>query len=397
MPKNDENVGTAVGFATRGIGRPGAAAIGGTESDREGPRGTEMDDLAEAYRAGVQPHLEELRSTMPLVRDGDTAAIERVNGISHQLKGSGTSFGYPEITSLATAVLHASPTDFTEATEALVAGLDGVLGAEASTERITIVDDDPLIRMILAKTLTSPGREFRSAASLAEARLEIDATTVLVLLDLFLPDGDGQELLAELQTDPETAGIPVIVLSGSDSEEVRRDAMNAGAAAFLEKPFESKTLTDLVDGLLPPGGAVAAAAVGGVAGDPSSNESPAALTVVLAEDDDLVAALISDRLSRDGYEIRHHADGESALADALQAPPDLVILDVMMPKMNGFEVLGRLRDANQTADIPVIMLTGRGREEDVVHAFDLGATDYIVKPFSPAELAVRVRRHTTAS
>jgi len=74
-----------------------------------------------------------------------------------------------------------------------------------------------------------------------------------------------------------------------------------------------------------------------------------------------------------------------------------VILDVMMPKMNGFEVLGRLRASAPTAGLPIIMLTGRGREEDVVHGFDLGATDYIIKPFSPAEVAVRVRRHLASS
>ena len=117
--------------------------------------------------------------------------------------------------------------------------------------------------------------------------------------------------------------------------------------------------------------------------------------MLLAEDDELVAALVSDRLARDGYVVRREADGESALADALRSPPDVAILDVMMPKMNGFEVLGRLRSAPQTADLPIIMLTGRGREEDVVRGFDLGATDYIVKPFSPAELAVRVRRHAS--
>jgi DNA-binding response OmpR family regulator len=356
-----------------------------------------MDDLAVAYQAGVQPHLEELRSTMPLVRDGDALAIKRVYGISHQLKGSGTSYGYPEITSLATAVLHASDAGFTKATEALVSGLEAVIEADRSTEHITVVDDDPLIRMILTKTLSAPGREFRSAGSLSEARSEIDGATDLVLLDLFLPDGDGHELLSELQADPNTADIPVVVLSGSDSEEIRREAMNAGAAAFLEKPFEANTLTTLIDGLLPSGANGDGAAAGGSNAESAHREKSGHLVVLLAEDDDLVAALISDRLARDGCEVRHHSDGESALADAIQSPPDLVILDVMMPKMNGFEVLGRLRGSDQTSSLPVIMLTGRGREEDVVHAFDLGATDYIVKPFSPAELVVRVRRHTRLS
>ncbi len=356
-----------------------------------------MDDLTEAYRAGVQPHLDELRSVVSRVRGGDSAAINRAQEIGHQLKGSGTSYGYPEITSLATVVVHATDSHLGEAVDALIEGLEGVVGVERSTKRITIVDDDPLIQMILTKTLTSPGREFRSASSMEEGRLAIDVTTDLVLLDLLLPDGDGQQLLMELQEDAETAAIPIVVLSGSDDAAIRLDAMNAGAAAFIEKPFEPQTLTDVIDELLSSGTSAALAVVDTADGEPSPVDPPTARSVVLAEDDELVTALISDRLARDGYEIRHHADGESALADALQSPPDLVILDVMMPKMNGFEVLGRLRDSDQTAAVPVIMLTGRGREEDVVHAFDLGATDYILKPFSPAELAVRVRRHTAPS
>lgn len=356
-----------------------------------------MEDLTEAYRVGVMPHLEKLRDCIPSVGQGDPAAIEFVRAISHQLKGSGTSFGYPEITGLATAVLRSTDDHFVEAVDALIAGLEAVVDVERSTKRITIVDDDPLIQMILTKTLTSQGREFRSAASIAEGRLAIDATTDLVLLDLLLPDGDGHQFLTELQEDAETSAIPVVVLSGSDDAAVRLDAMNAGAAAFIEKPFESQTLIELVDGLLSSDTSVVPAVADTAAGESSPVDPPSARSVVLAEDDELVAALISDRLARDGYEIRHHSDGESALADVLQSPPDLVILDVMMPKMNGFEVLGRLRESDQTTAVPVIMLTGRGREEDVVHAFDLGATDYILKPFSPAELAVRVRRHTTPS
>lgn len=354
-----------------------------------------MDDLAEAYRAGVQPHLEELRATMSLVRDGDDAAIESVRGICHQLKGSGTSYGHPEISSLAASVLHAPDADLADSIEALLAALDEIVVADGSTQCIAVVDDDPLIRMILTRTLGASGREFRTAASLAEARLTIDASTDLVLLDLFLPDGDGRQLLRELRADPATADIPIVVLSGSDTDEIRREALESGAAAFLEKPFEADALSDLVDGLLLLGIAAAPSIVAGVEAGTSLPQPSVTPSVLLAEDDDLVALLISDRLGRDGFEVRHHTNGESALADALESPPDLAILDVMMPKMNGFEVLGRLRSSPQTATLPIIVLTGRGREEDVVHGFDLGATDYMIKPFSPAELAVRVRRHTT--
>jgi DNA-binding response OmpR family regulator len=355
-----------------------------------------MEDLTGAYRVGVIPHLEKLRDCIPSAGRGDPAAIEIARAISHQLKGSGTSFGHPEITTLANVVLHASDADLVQAAEALVAGLDNVVGANRAVRRIAVVDDDPLIRMIVTRTLSRPGREFLEAASIGVARTVIDGTIDLVVLDFLLPDGNGRELLEVLKADPSTSGIPVVVLSGSGSDELRDQVMRAGAFACVEKPFDADSFSALIDQVLGVDEA-RAAAPNQVAGDPPPADHDARATVLVAEDDELVAALIRDRLQRDGYEIREHRDGESALADALASPPDLVILDVMMPRMNGFEVLGRLRESSKTAEMPVILLTGRGREEDVVRGFALGASDYIIKPFSPAELAVRVRRHTTAS
>lgn len=353
----------------------------------------EMQDLSEAYRRGIGPMLDGLRSALSDVRDGNDEAVARARGLSHQLKGSGTSFGHPEVTALASAAIDATDADLAEALDPLIAALEDVVGTGRTTQRIVVVDDDPLIRMIVAKTLDNDQREFVMAGSVKEARASIDATTDLVLLDLLLPDGDGRQLLAHVLANHETAHIPVVMLSGSGSEGVRLAAMDAGATAFVEKPFDPLSLSELVEDLLEPH-------TNKTAEPPASPSTPdvgaTKVTVLLAEDDELVAALVCDRLARDGYAVWHEVDGESALVGALQSPPDVAILDVMMPKMNGFEVLGRLRSSPQTAELPIIMLTGRGREEDVVRGFDLGATDYIVKPFSPAELAVRVRRHTTA-
>ena len=353
-----------------------------------------MQDLTEAYRRGVEPLLDGLRSALPDVQNGNDESIATARGLSHQLKGSGTSFGHPEVTALAAVVLDTTDSALAEALDPLIAALEDVVGTGPPQQRIVVVDDDPLIRMIVAKTLDNDRRQFVMAGSIEEARASIDATTDLVLLDLLLPDGDGRQLLGHVLANRETSHIPVVMLSGSGSEPVRLAAMDAGATAFLEKPFQPLALSGLVDELLEP---QTGKTTDSQAPLSTSAEGDARITVLLAEDDDLVAALVSDRLARDGYSVRHKVDGESALTDALQSPPDVAILDVMMPKMNGFEVLGRLRSSPQTAKLPIIMLTGRGREEDVVRGFDLGATDYIVKPFSPAELAVRVRRHTSAS
>ncbi|MCJ7781822.1 MAG: response regulator, partial [Acidimicrobiia bacterium] len=167
-----------------------------------------MEDLTEAYRVGVAPHLEKLRDCIPSAGRGDPAAIEFVRAICHQLKGSGTSFGHPEITTLANIVLHASDADLVQAAEALVASLDNVVGAHRAVRRIAVVDDDPLIRMIVNRTLSRPGREFFEAASIGVARTVIDETIDLVVLDFLLPDGNGRELLEVLKADPSTSGIP---------------------------------------------------------------------------------------------------------------------------------------------------------------------------------------------
>ena len=110
--------------------------------------------------------------------------------------------------------------------------------------------------------------------------------------------------------------------------------------------------------------------------------------VLVIEDDRNTAGLISLYLEREGYRPVTAGDGETGLALAEQHRPALVILDLMLPKIDGWEVCRRLR---QRSDIPVIMLTARGEEIDRVAGLTLGADDYVVKPFSPRELVARVK------
>jgi diguanylate cyclase (GGDEF)-like protein len=118
--------------------------------------------------------------------------------------------------------------------------------------------------------------------------------------------------------------------------------------------------------------------------------------ILIAEDDELVATLIRHRLSQEGFEVIHFSDGESvlqAIGDNGRAPDlSLVILDVLLPEMDGFELLSRLRQKRALAQVPIIVLTVMGSEVDVVRGLALGADDYVVKPFSPTELLARVHR-----
>lgn len=114
--------------------------------------------------------------------------------------------------------------------------------------------------------------------------------------------------------------------------------------------------------------------------------------ILVAEDDGDVAYLVRYILEREGHTVVHVHNGREAEAAMTEAPPLLAVLDIMMPYKDGFEILDRIRAHPQWKAIPVIMLTARGLEADIVRALDAGASDYIVKPFQPEELRARVRR-----
>ena len=114
--------------------------------------------------------------------------------------------------------------------------------------------------------------------------------------------------------------------------------------------------------------------------------------ILIAEDEEHIAKIIKFKLEKNGYEVIHCSNGKDALASIISEKPDLVLLDVMMPGMNGFEVLKEMKAHPEVERIPVIMLTALGQETDTVKGFDLGVKDYIVKPFRTAELLSRVNR-----
>jgi DNA-binding response OmpR family regulator len=113
--------------------------------------------------------------------------------------------------------------------------------------------------------------------------------------------------------------------------------------------------------------------------------------ILAADDDEDILGLVSFRLERAGYTVIVARDGEEALELAVKERPDLAVLDVMMPKLDGFEVTRRLRAEEATNRMPIILLTAKAQDADVQQGFDAGADDYIRKPFSPDELRVRVQ------
>ena len=115
------------------------------------------------------------------------------------------------------------------------------------------------------------------------------------------------------------------------------------------------------------------------------------MDILVAEDDRDIADLIAHYFSRAGWRAHITASGDEALASARRSPADLVILDIMLPGLSGLEVCRALRADKSTASIPIIMLTARAEESDRIIGLEIGADDYISKPFSPNELVARVR------
>lgn len=114
-------------------------------------------------------------------------------------------------------------------------------------------------------------------------------------------------------------------------------------------------------------------------------------SILVVEDDDDIAELLAYNLQAAGFAVEISRDGNDALAKARRSPPDLILLDLMLPGIDGFEVCKELKRDPRTSSAPVIMLTAKGEEVDRIVGLELGADDYVVKPFSPRELVLRVR------
>lgn len=114
-------------------------------------------------------------------------------------------------------------------------------------------------------------------------------------------------------------------------------------------------------------------------------------TILVAEDQQHIRSLIEYKLKNSGYNVICVEDGNAALKTAQELKPNLIMLDVMMPLMTGFEVLAALKQDDATKNIPILLVTAQSKEEEVLKGLELGAEDYITKPFSPNELVARIK------
>jgi DNA-binding response OmpR family regulator len=369
-----------------------------------------IDELQAAFRTALGVRAAALEAAAAGFQEGQAGAAASIRRMAHALRGVGGTYGFPEV-SEAAAACEDAPDD------ALLVALDGLrdllkrIAAEGSTGQHTVllVEDDLAVSELVQMVVRAPDRRIYAVQTTMGARMVIeDHLPDLILLDLILPDADGRMLLARFREDPRTADVPILVITGLSAPLVKTECLALGADDFLLKPLDPRTLAVRVSTLLerrplrPAGhgerpGTVPPRAHGAM--PPAEPATGSAHTVaappgpvLLAEDDELTAAVITHRLVREGLEVRRYADGAAALAAAQARAHALVILDVKMPAMDGFELLQRLRALPAYATTPILMLTSMGSERDIARGFELGADDYMVKPFSPVEVVARVNR-----
>ena len=339
-----------------------------------------MDELKRAYRKALPGRIAALEGARAAAASGDAEAAATIRRVAHSLRGSGGTYGFPEVSAAATAVEDAAANELPAALDALIAMLYSVVRGEGGIADILVIEDEAEHALIINASLGQRGHKVSVVTTAAEARRVLaDGVPSLILLDLFLPDADGRTLLLELREQPATAEVPIIIISANSGVPAKAECFALGATGFLEKPLEPELLEALVG-----------AQLRNVA-RPANPPRNTGRRILLVEDDNLVASVLKHRLDREGYSVAYFDDGLAAL-DALNEEFALAILDVKLPGMDGFDLLQRMRERTELAETPVIILTALGGERDVLRGFQLGANDYITKPFSPIEVIARVKR-----
>ncbi|MDP2183593.1 MAG: response regulator [Actinomycetota bacterium] len=233
---------------------------------------------------------------------------------------------------------------------------------------VLVVDHDPEIADLIEKYLQKRGYDVVKAHSAKEALAVAEtAKPRLITLDVMLDDADGFELLQEFKDHPATRDVPVVVLSIVCDEG---KSLRHGAADYLEKPIDHARLVKVVDELV------------------GSKDSPVVLVV---DDDRHIVDTLSTMLRAKGFAVQCAYDGAEALQAVEKRQPDLILLDLQMPVMDGYEVIQEIKSHDATREIPIVVMTAHRIDEKHIDIVKLAA-EQVSKPFLPEHLVESIER-----
>ncbi len=263
--------------------------------------------------------------------------------------------------------------------------------------KIALIEDEEVLLDVLENKLKREGFEvFTAKDGVAGLDIVRASKPAVILLDIVMPKMDGFEVLAHLHDDPELSKIPVIIISNSGQPVVIEKALSMGVKDYLIKAeFDPQEVLEKINGqlkLMGVAGGASAPAQGGSAGGDVKQVDPRAFRVLLVEDDSFLRDLISQKLIKERFQVTQGIDGEDGLHKATQEKPHIVLLDLILPGLDGFEVLKKIRATSDIANVPVIILSNLGQKDDIEKGMRLGATDYLVKAHNtPGEIIDKIK------
>ncbi len=267
-------------------------------------------------------------------------------------------------------------------------------------EKITIliVEDDPLTIRVLIEYLEKSGLDILIARSGEEALRQVRMSKPdLILLDIMLPGIDGFEMCHRLKSNELTKNIPVIFITALSETADKVKGFEVGGVDYITKPFDFREVAARVNTRLTIQRLqkrLQARSSFITSGDKKINNEEKA-TILIVEDNPMTLQVLLGYLNGLGFKTFGVQSGEEVVQQSENTQPDLILLDIMLPGINGFETCRRLKHNPTTKGIPVIFMTALSDMADKVKAFEVGGTDYITKPHHYAEVVTRVNTHLT--
>lgn len=267
---------------------------------------------------------------------------------------------------------------------------------------ILVVEDDNVLREVLVEKLRKTGYDTMGAED-GEVAMKImrENKPDLILLDILMPKKNGMEVMEEMQEDNELKKIPIIVISNSGQPIEIERAKELGAIDFLIKAvFDPSEVLEKVQGVL--GGGlqkkkteVTDQVSQGNQSNPEIkiNKEFKGTKVLVIEDDKFLRELFVRKLTTEGFNVRNAIEAKQAFEMLEEDKPEVILLDLILPGMDGFQILEKIKANEEYKDTPVLILSNLGQQEDIDRAMSLGATDFLVKAnFTLDEIILRVKQ-----
>ena len=263
--------------------------------------------------------------------------------------------------------------------------------------RILIIEDEHSLTDLLVTKLNKEGYDVDFAYNGEEGYKKIkEKAPDLILLDIIMPKMNGYEVLEALNQDG--IKIPVIIISNSGQPVEIEKTKKLGAVDHLIKTeFSPLDVINKVKKCLANGGTMAESESDKEVLNPRENPEARKLgvNVLLVEDDSFLREICSKKLTKEGYTVYEAIDGEQALEGVEKIKPDIVLLDIILPAIDGFQILSQIRknEDSKISKVPVIMLSNLGQDDDIKKAMDMGADDYLVKAhFTTEEIVTKIKK-----